>query len=207
MLWDHRPGHNRFAGIVLQEYSAAERKLIGPSAPDLPGHADRVHRRAAPLQAQRLLLPADGRGRHRLGARRHDGAVARTDRAVRTASGHVHSDCAPPARMSNCSAPGTPTWWRRRTARPTWCISAAGRFAIADAARWAARRRFSRWCGRRTAGCAPRTERGSRTPKSPRRPCRSTLFPHRPSARTSTARVCRWIFSGCGRRGRRNFSA
>jgi xylan 1,4-beta-xylosidase len=29
MLWDHRPGHNRFAGIVLQEYSVAERKLIG----------------------------------------------------------------------------------------------------------------------------------------------------------------------------------
>lgn len=30
MLWDHRPGHNRFAGIVLQEYSVTERKLIGP---------------------------------------------------------------------------------------------------------------------------------------------------------------------------------
>jgi xylan 1,4-beta-xylosidase len=29
MLWDHRPGHNRFAGIVLQEYSAKERSLIG----------------------------------------------------------------------------------------------------------------------------------------------------------------------------------
>lgn len=29
MLWDHRPGHNRFAGIVLQEYSVTERKLIG----------------------------------------------------------------------------------------------------------------------------------------------------------------------------------
>ena len=29
MLWDHRPGHNRFAGIVLQEYSAADRKLVG----------------------------------------------------------------------------------------------------------------------------------------------------------------------------------
>ena len=28
MFWDHRPGHNRFAGIVLQEYSVAERKLI-----------------------------------------------------------------------------------------------------------------------------------------------------------------------------------
>jgi xylan 1,4-beta-xylosidase len=29
MLWDHRPGRNRFAGIVLQEYSAAEGRLIG----------------------------------------------------------------------------------------------------------------------------------------------------------------------------------
>jgi xylan 1,4-beta-xylosidase len=29
MLWDHRPGNNRFAGIVLQEYSAKERKLVG----------------------------------------------------------------------------------------------------------------------------------------------------------------------------------
>lgn len=29
MLWDHRPGHNRFGGIVLQEYSAAGRKLVG----------------------------------------------------------------------------------------------------------------------------------------------------------------------------------
>lgn len=29
MLWDHRPGRNRFAGIVLQEYSAGERKLVG----------------------------------------------------------------------------------------------------------------------------------------------------------------------------------
>jgi xylan 1,4-beta-xylosidase len=29
MLWDHRPGNNRFAGIVLQEYSVEERKLVG----------------------------------------------------------------------------------------------------------------------------------------------------------------------------------
>jgi xylan 1,4-beta-xylosidase len=29
MLWDHRPGHNRFAGIVLQEYSVTEQRLIG----------------------------------------------------------------------------------------------------------------------------------------------------------------------------------
>lgn len=29
MLWEHRPGRNRFAGIVLQEYSAEQRRLIG----------------------------------------------------------------------------------------------------------------------------------------------------------------------------------
>jgi xylan 1,4-beta-xylosidase len=28
-LWDHRPGRNRFGGIVLQEYLPAERKLTG----------------------------------------------------------------------------------------------------------------------------------------------------------------------------------
>ncbi len=29
MLWDHRPGNNRFAGIVMQEYSLKEMGLIG----------------------------------------------------------------------------------------------------------------------------------------------------------------------------------
>ena len=29
MLWDHRPGANRFGGIVLQEYSATEQRLVG----------------------------------------------------------------------------------------------------------------------------------------------------------------------------------
>jgi xylan 1,4-beta-xylosidase len=29
MLWDHRPGQNRFAGIVLQQYSPRERCLVG----------------------------------------------------------------------------------------------------------------------------------------------------------------------------------
>jgi xylan 1,4-beta-xylosidase len=29
MLWDHRPGQNRFAGIVMQEYSPAKRALVG----------------------------------------------------------------------------------------------------------------------------------------------------------------------------------
>jgi len=29
MLWDYRPGHNRFGGIVLQEYSVEKKALIG----------------------------------------------------------------------------------------------------------------------------------------------------------------------------------
>jgi len=32
MQWDHRPGANRFSGIVLQEYSHGERKLVGPTS-------------------------------------------------------------------------------------------------------------------------------------------------------------------------------
>jgi xylan 1,4-beta-xylosidase len=28
-LWDHRPGRNRFAGVVLQQYSPEERRLVG----------------------------------------------------------------------------------------------------------------------------------------------------------------------------------
>ena len=37
MLWDHRPGQNRFAGIVAQEYSAKERSLVGPRKVIFPG--------------------------------------------------------------------------------------------------------------------------------------------------------------------------
>jgi xylan 1,4-beta-xylosidase len=31
MIWDYRPGHNRFSGIALQEYSVELEKLMGPS--------------------------------------------------------------------------------------------------------------------------------------------------------------------------------
>ena len=91
MLWDHRPGQNRFAGIVLQEYSPRERKLIGERQQYLQGHAARLHRSAAPLQARRLLLPAHRRGRHGLGPCGDDGALAHADRAVRAASRHATS--------------------------------------------------------------------------------------------------------------------
>lgn len=37
MLWDHRRGRNRFAGIVLQEYCAESRRLVGPVQRIFPG--------------------------------------------------------------------------------------------------------------------------------------------------------------------------
>ncbi|HVV28485.1 MAG TPA: glycoside hydrolase family 43 protein [Rhizomicrobium sp.] len=39
MLWDHRPGNNRFAGIVAQEYSPEEGKLVGERVNIFPGTA------------------------------------------------------------------------------------------------------------------------------------------------------------------------
>jgi xylan 1,4-beta-xylosidase len=37
MIWDFRPGRNRFAGIALQEYSHEKGRLIGPSHTIFPG--------------------------------------------------------------------------------------------------------------------------------------------------------------------------
>src|SRR5207253_4260778 len=51
MLWDHRPGHNRFAGIVIQEYDPAaqclirERKLIFKGTPLALTEAPHIHKR------------------------------------------------------------------------------------------------------------------------------------------------------------------
>lgn len=37
MVWDHRPGHNAFGGILLQEYDPKGQKLIGPVTNIFPG--------------------------------------------------------------------------------------------------------------------------------------------------------------------------
>ena len=153
-LWDHRPGRNRFAGIVLQEYSHAQRKLIGERQQHLQGHGHRLHRSAASLQAQRLLLPDHRRGRHGLGSRDDDGAFALADRAVRAASRQVHRHRAGSSRMRRCIAPVTATWWRRRRAIPTPSIYADGRCPTAAAACSAARPRSRRWPGEAMTGCA-----------------------------------------------------
>ena len=99
MLWDHRPGQNRFAGIVLQEFSPREQKLIGQRRLIFRGTSDRLHRRAASVQARRLLSSPGCRGGHVLGPCRDDGAVAKDRRTLRSASRHVCSDGARSARL------------------------------------------------------------------------------------------------------------
>ena len=166
------PGINRFAGIVLQEYSRpAEGKLIGQPRTYFQGHRARIHRGTPSLQAEWLLLLADRRGRHPPGATRHDGAFAPIERTLRDyPDKYILTSATAP--ISNCNAPDTPTWWKLKSAKPTWCICAAGPFAIAGAARWAGKRRSSQWHGRPTAGCALRTDRAfphskSRAPALP----------------------------------------
>ena len=39
MLWDHRPGQNRFGGIVLQEYAWEQQRLVGKRHNIFPGTA------------------------------------------------------------------------------------------------------------------------------------------------------------------------
>ena len=115
-------------------------------------------------------------------------ARATSDGTLRTASGHVHPDGAPPPGYRTAARRACRPGGDARAARPTWCISAAARFAIADAARWAARPRFSRWCGRTTAGFAPRMEQA--VPYSEvacAGPAGTRLSRDRRSARTSTA--------------------
>ena len=67
MLWDHRPGQNRFAGIVLQEYSPARAETRRRAAQHLQGHSARLDGSAASLQARRLVLLAHRGRRHRRG--------------------------------------------------------------------------------------------------------------------------------------------
>ena len=66
---------------------------VGGGAPhDLQRHRDRLHRGAAPVQARRLVSPAHRGGRHGLGTRRDDGAVAQSVRSLRTAPGRARAD-------------------------------------------------------------------------------------------------------------------
>ena len=79
MLWDHRTRPLLFAGIALQEYDAKAGKLVGPRKNIFQGTDLKLVEGPHLYQAQRLVLSADRRGRHRLRARLHLRALAHID--------------------------------------------------------------------------------------------------------------------------------
>ena len=90
MLWDHRTRPLLFAGIALQEFDPKAGKLVGPVKNIFQGTDLKLVEGAASLQAQRLVLSADRRGRHRLRACRDLRPLAQHRRALRDPSAQVH---------------------------------------------------------------------------------------------------------------------
>ena len=128
MIWDFRPGRNRFAGIALQEYSGDLRSLVGQAPHYFRGHA--LGFTGGPHLYKRNGFTTCSRPKAaRVGTRGHLGAIARTDGAVCVAPGRPHPHLRGTDRMWSCSAPGTQTSSRLRWVRPTWCTSAGGRSA------------------------------------------------------------------------------
>ena len=207
MLWDHRPGRNRFAGIVLQEYSAAERRLIGSRQVIFEGTA--IGFTEAPHLYKRdgfyyLLTAEGGTGwGHAVTMARSRSLTGpyelHPDTYILTA--RDRPDVALAARRSRRSGGHA----ARRDAHRLSLRAADS--TIAAAARWAARRRCSRCVGiRRLAadhGWTGPADVGGRGAEPAR-----ARFPTCASARaTSTARSCRSSFSGCARRGPTSCSA
>ena len=206
-------------GSSARAQSLRRNRVAGILGPRAQAHRRRVNifegtplgftEGAASLQARRLVLPAHGRRRHQLESRRDDGALAQPHRSIRTASRHLHLSAR--HRPDAESAARRPRRPRRNAERRNLhgLSRAAGRCAIAAAARSVARRRFRKWSGARTAGCARWTDRGFPTagetpaPDLPGAP----VSGRRRDARISTRRSCPSISNGCARRGRRKSSA
>jgi len=205
-LWDHRPGGKRFAGIVLQEYSVAERRLVGPRTTIFAGtehgltEAPHLYRR----NGYYYLLTAEGgtgwnhgvtmaRSRNLLGPYELHPDVnvlttrARPDAALQRAG---HADLS-----------------TRPMAARIWSICAAGRCATVARAPWGARLRSRRWCGKKMAGCARSMATACRNWMYRRPACRNTASNRRPSGPSSMRRTCQSISSGCARRIRTPCSA
>ena len=126
MLWDHRPGQNRFAGIVAQEYSPQRKEADRRAGEYLQRHAAGPDRSAASLQARRLVLSADGGRRHRLEPCRHHGAVTRTCWGPTNCIPTPTSSAPATGPTRRCSAPAMPTWWRRQDGE-TYMVYLCGR--------------------------------------------------------------------------------
>ena len=121
MRWNHRgggtggnPRHASFDGILLQEWDP-QGGLIREAVDIFPG-SPRAHRGAAPFQAERLVLPDHGRGRHRLRPR-GDAWPARATSAAPTSRTRTCTLCPRPTRRTTrSSGSATASMSRGRTA-------------------------------------------------------------------------------------------
>jgi xylan 1,4-beta-xylosidase len=115
MLWDHRPGQNRFAGIVLQEYSHKQQKLIGQRRLIFTGtpigftegpHVTATTTSSSPREAPSGATPSRW--------------PAREISTVRTNSIPTPTSSPPEtAPTAHCSAPATPRSFTHRMERLT----------------------------------------------------------------------------------------
>ena len=206
MLWDHRPGQNRFAGIVLQEYSVKERKLIGRPRNIFKGtpigftEGPHLYKR----NGWYYLLTAEGGT-----GWGHAVTLARS----RKLDGpyELHPDVLYPDRPEPAGLRITAHGPRRpgRDADRRDVHGVSVRPAIAQpgalhAGQGNGHPTDGLGRGRVVAhdGRPGDSADGAGAPALP-----PHLFPRTWSARISTSRGCRWRFNGCARRGRRNCSA
>ncbi len=161
MLWDHRPGQNRFAGILLQEYSPVKQCLIGGREVIFRGteigftEGPHLYRRG---DYYYLLTAEGGTGwGHAVTMARSSGINGPYELHPDQVHPHFPRAC----RGGAAAGRDTPTWWRRRVARRTWSTFADVRSRAVAAVRSAAKRRFRRWSGKTTAGCITQPERRS----------------------------------------------
>ena len=194
-------GIRRFSASLLQEWDAAPGRLIGERENHFRRQPAWARRRPASLQAQRLVLSDDRRGRHRLRPRRHDGAFARASTGPTSCTRNVHlitSKDAPDAPLQRAGhgqiveTPGRPSL-------PHPSLLAAACRACA-ARRSGARRRSRNACGATTTGSISTGADRFPAVEFPRPSPTERADAGAPRYAFSPARACRSTSSGCARR-------
>ena len=171
------PRRHPFNGILLQSTTAAARRLVGRSATSSAARSE-SHRRAAHLQAQRLVLPADAEV-----APLHPRVTMARSRQprVRTKSTpQAHRHCQRTMPRCHCSARATATGLKTRTASlyrasVRQAAVAALRLATPALPAWPKPRSRARWTDDGWLRLANGTN--SRTSRRPHQTCRCTPGP------------------------------
>ena len=206
MLWDHRPGQNRFAGIVLQEYSSAKRTLVGERQLIFQGTA--IGFTEAPHLYKRngyyYLITAEGgtgwghavtmaRSRSLLGP-----YELHPDTYILTSRDRPDAELQRAGHADLVETPHGETYMVYLCGRP---LRNRGRCTLGRETA------IQPMNGPQTVGCGRLAAIGCRQWRSPHPRCRRTRFRPTPFARTSMVPCCPCRFNGCDLRGRTSSSA